>query len=113
MRVTILHILTFIACLFFITGVWQFAWIVIHRKGYEMEKVDEESFPDFLFRYYADDWRWKLRKKFVPRWFYYSKCFLIFTKIKGVVLIFSGLAIAFLLFYISGTEYGAFLQIEL
>ena len=112
-KLTILHILTFLSTFCVLLGLWQFAWIVIHRKGYELEKQDDESFMDFMFRYYADEWQWKLRKRYGPKWFYYSKMFLIFTKIKGVILIVVGLAIAFGVFFLSGTDLGVYLQIEI
>lgn len=113
MHVTVFQILLFLCSLCLVFGVWQFLWIVIHKKGYEMEKLKGESFPDFLFRYYAEDVMWKLRKRFVPKWFYYSKMFLIFTKVKGVILILAGLGIAVGLFLLSKSEYVVWLQIEI
>ena len=112
MHFTVLQILTFLSTLCVVFGVWQFLWIVIHKRGYEMEKLEDESFPDFLFRYYAEDFFWKLRKRFVPKWFYYSKMFLIFMKVKGVILILAGLVLALCLVYLSKSEYAAWLQIE-
>lgn len=112
MKVTVLHILTFFSSICLVFGVWQFLWIIIHKKGYEMEKQDDESFPDFLFRYYADELPWKLRKRFMPKWFYYSKIFLISVKIKGVVLIVCGVLIAIAIFWVSKSEYAPWLHIE-
>lgn len=113
MRVTIGHIFVFLSSFCIVMGIWQFLWIKIHRKGYEMEKLEDESFTDFLFRYYEDELLWKLRKRFGPKWFYYGKSFIRFTKIKGVILIVVGIAIGVAVFLVSKTEYGIFLDIEL
>lgn len=112
MHVTILGLLTFLSSLCLVFGFWQFLWIVIHKKGYEMEKLEDESFPDFLFRYYSEDFLWKLRKRFVPKWFYYSKMFLIFVKIKGVLLILAGLAIGIGTYLLTKSQYEPWLHIE-
>lgn len=78
-----------------------------------MEKQDDESFMDFLFRYYDSEWQWQIRKRFGPKWFYYSKWFLRFIKFRGIVLILAGLVIGLAVFFVSRTEYGIFLDIEL
>ena len=111
MHFTILQIATFLCSLCLVFGVWQFLWIVILKKGYELEKLEDESFPDFLFRWYGDDFFWKLRKRFVPKWFYYSRMFLIFIKVKGIVLILAGLGLAVALIFVSKSEYASWLQI--
>lgn len=111
MGITILGILIFLSSLCFVFGVWQFLWIVIHKKGYELEKLENETFYDFLFRYYEDDFFWKLRKRYGARWFYRSKAFLLFMKIKGVLLILSSVLIALGTFLLSESEYAVFLQI--
>lgn len=77
-----------------------------------MEKQEGESFPDFLFRYYEDDVFWKFRRRFMPKWFYYSRMFLISMKIKGVLLIGAGIAIAVGIFFLQKSEYAAWLQIQ-
>lgn len=68
---------------------------------------------DFLFRYYEDEWRWRIRKRFGPKWFYYGKGYLRFLKFKGILLIVIGVLIAVALFLVSRTEYGIYLDIEL
>lgn len=111
--ITVLHILFLLASLFLIAGIWQFLWIVIHKKGYEMNKLDGEKFMDWCFRYYEGEFVWKLRKKFGPKWFYYSKMFFIFMKIKGVLLILAGAGILVGVFLISRTDYAGYLHITI
>lgn len=112
MKITVIGFLTFLSSLCFVFGFWQFLWVIIHRKGFEMDGQEGESFPDFLFRYYEDDVFWKLRKRFMPKWFYYSKMFLFFVKLKGVMLITSGTLIAVGIFLLSKSEYAQWLQIQ-
>lgn len=113
MHITVYSFLVFLASLLILSGVWQFLWIVIHKKGYELEKLDGESFSDFLFRYYEDDWRWRLRRRLLPKWYVRSKLLLLFIKVKGVIFILGGLSIVYVLYFLSKSEYAPWLYIEI
>lgn len=98
-------LIVFIASLSILFGIWQFIWIEVNTRGYLIKKLDNESFADFLFRYYKDDVVWRIRKKLRVKWFYNSKGFLKFLRLKGIILVLIGFTLLVLRLYLSFTDY--------
>lgn len=113
MHVTIMDIFVFFSAYMLILGVWQFLYIKIHKKGYELEKKENETFFEFMCRYYEDDFFWKLRKKYGIKWLYNSKIFEKYIKLKGIILILFGLIVVFGLLLLRQTDYYVWLSIEI
>lgn len=99
--------------LFFITvtmlwGVYYLVDIKIKLKAYKLFKIDEESFLDYCYREY-NDWAWYLRKKLNWRLFYNSRLFVIFQRLKGIILVLISLILLAVYLYLYFTEYRVFL----
>lgn len=112
MYLTIRGLLNFVTVFFLLSGFWQFIWIKITVKGWELEKEEGETFFQFCYRWYGGI-VWKLRKRLHIEWFYNSKAFLRFIRLKGVCLICLAIALTIFIFKVSGTEYGIWLDLHL
>ena len=47
MHIQIFDIIVFFIAYLFIYGIWQFIYLMINKKGYDLEKQGDESFFDF------------------------------------------------------------------
>lgn len=113
MTIRLTNVFLFLIFYFLLFGIWQFIWLWLHSKGYEINKENNESFYDFMCRYYKDSVIWKIRKKLNIRWFYNSRAFKNFIRLKGIVFIIFSLAIFILFLYLKSTDYGFLLEIPL
>lgn len=109
----IIDIIIFVITYIFIYGVWQFLFLVIHKKGYELEKLENETFFDFMCRYYSDDIFWKIRKKLGYSWIYNSKIYESWIKFKGIIFIVIAIVGVVGLWLFSKSDYFIWLSIEL
>jgi hypothetical protein len=112
MHITIYQIYVFVITYLYAFGLWQFISLRINKKGYKIEKQDGETFFDFMCRYYADNWIWKIRKKLNHRWIYNSKIYGFLVILKGVFSIIFATALLSALIYMRNTDYGVWLNIE-
>lgn len=113
MHIKIFDIIVFFITYIFILGVWQFISLRINKKGYEIEKEDNETFFDFMCRYYSDDLFWKIRKKLGYSWIYNSKIYEKFVILKGIILIAFAIIMIIILLLFHKSEYFIWLSIEL
>lgn len=111
--IRIIDLLVFFIAYMIILGVWQFISLAIHKKGYELEKLEDESFFDFMCRYYSDDFFWKLRRKYGIKWVYNSKVYSKFIMLKGFILIVLAILLVLAILWLKSTEYYIWLSIEL
>ena len=116
---TLKNLLTFLAGFFIGTGVFQFAWTKINKKGYvlkqeerEKEGLPRQSYFEFCCEYY-DSFPWKLRKALGINWFYNSKLFDWYIKLRGILLIALGLVLIVIIIALSQSESGAYLDLSL
>ena len=117
--ITFKHLLVFLAGFFIGAGIYQFLWLKITQKGYELkqeerkeEGLPRQSFLEFCFEYY-NSISWKIRKSFGIRWFYNSKLFLIYIRLRGVIIFLFGVAIIIAILLVGSSEYAPYLDISL
>ena len=113
MHIQIFDIIVFFIAYMIISGIWQFIMLKVNKKGYELYKEGDETFFDFMCRYYSNDFIWKLRKRFGHSWIYNSKIYEKFVILKGISLIVFAIIIIILLLLFSKSEYFIWLSIEL
>ena len=111
MKVSVL--LTIIITFTFLLGIWQFIWLHLSTKSYNILNENDETFFDFCCRVYENDWIWSFRKKLHLRWFYNSKAFRYFTILKGVVLVLISVGLLILFLFIGQTDYKVFFDISI
>ena len=110
---TFKNICLFVATLLTLSGIWKFIWIRVHIKGYKQQGLEGESFYDFLCRYYADQPFTRFKKDSKLRIVFYSKIYKISLRLQGLFLVLLGVLIFGIIFYVSQTEYGVWLNIDL
>lgn len=110
---TFKNICLFVATLLTLTGIWKFIWIRVHIKGYKQQGLEGESFYDFLCRYYADQPFTRFKKDSKLRIVFNSKIYKISLRLQGLFLVLLGVLIFGIVFYVSQTEYGVWLNIDL
>lgn len=108
MHITVLDLVIFCIAYSLLKGVWQFFYLRINKRGYEVNKLEGESYYDFMCRYYS----WGIRKKLHLGRFYNSKFYVKFTIFKGVFLILFALVLLLLVFLISRSEFALWLKLE-
>lgn len=111
MYLTLGGLLRFFVGWFFWWGLWQFIWIEITNRGYQCKKEEGESLFDFCCRYYGGV-GWDFRRKLGIKWFYNSKAFKNFVRLKGVVLFLLSAGLVFLYFWLTKSEYAVYLNIR-
>lgn len=110
---TFKNICLFVATLLTLSGIWKFIWIRVHIKGYKQQGLEGESFYDFLCRYYADQPFTRFKKDSKLRIVFNSKIYKISLRLQGLFLVLLGVLIFGIVFYVSKTEYGVWLNIDL
>lgn len=110
---TFKDICLFVATLLTLSGVWKFVWIQVHIKGYKEQGLEGETFFDFLCRYYADQPFTRFKKGSKLRFVFNTKVYKFSMRLQGSILVLLGVLLFGLVFYISQTEYGAWLNIKL
>lgn len=110
---TFKNICLFVATLLTLSGIWKFIWIRVHIKGYKQQGLEGESFYDFLCRYYADQPFTRFKKDSKLRIIFNSKIYKISLRLQGLFLVLLGVLIFGIVFYVSQTEYGVWLNIDL
>ena len=110
---TFKNICLFVATLLTLSGIWKFIWIRVHIKGYKQQGLEGESFYDFLCRYYADQPFTRFKKDSKLRIIFNSKIYKISLRLQGLFLVLLGVLIFGIIFYVSQTEYGVWLNIDL
>lgn len=110
---TFKNICLFVATLLTLSGIWKFIWIRVHIKGYKQQGLEGESFYDFLCRYYADQPFTRFKKDSKLRIVFNSKIYKISLRLQGLFLVLLGILIFGIVFYVSQTEYGVWLNIDL
>lgn len=108
---TIKDIMIFIGTILILYGSYEFIFLYITKKRYDMA-VKNEEYKGTWFQFCCDRFDtiiWKFRKKSKSRWFYESLIFKNFLRLRGFILIVLGLIILILLFYIKNTEYYNFI----
>ena len=110
---TFKNICLFVATLLTLSGIWKFIWIRVHIKGYKQQGLEGESFYDFLCRYYADQPFTRFKKDSKLRIVFNSKIYKISLRLQGLFLVLLGVLIFGIIFYVSQTEYGVWLNIDL
>lgn len=109
---TFKNVCLFVATLLTLSGIWKFVWVRIHIKGYKQQGLEGESFYDFLCRYYADEPFTRFKKDSKLRLVFNSKVYKISLRLQGLFLVLLGVALFVLVFHISHTEYGSWLDIN-
>lgn len=110
---TFKNICLFVATLLTLSGIWKFIWIRVHIKGYKQQGLEGESFYDFLCRYYADQPFTRFKKDSKLRIVFNSKIYKISLRLQGLFLVLLGVLIFGIVFYVSQTEYGVWINIDL
>lgn len=110
---TFKNICLFVATLLTLSGIWKFIWIRVHIKGYKQQGLEGESFYDFLCRYYTDQPFTRFKKDSKLRIVFNSKIYKISLRLQGLFLVLLGVLIFGIVFYVSQTEYGVWLNIDL
>ena len=110
---TFKNICLFVATLLTLSGIWKFIWVRVHIKGYKQQGLEGESFYDFLCRYYADQPFTRFKKDSKLRIVFNSKIYKISLRLQGLFLVLLGVLIFGIVFYVSQTEYGVWLNIDL
>lgn len=110
---TFKNICLFVATLLTLSGIWKFIWIRVHIKGYKQQGLEGESFYDFLCRYYADQPFTRFKKNSKLKIVFNSKIYKISLRLQGLFLVLLGVLIFGIVFYVSQTEYGVWLNIDL
>lgn len=110
---TFKNICLFFATLLTLSGIWKFIWIRIHIKGFKQQGLEGESFYDFLCRYYADQPFTRFKKNSKLRIIFNSKIYKFSLRLQGLLLVLLGFIIFGAIFYVSQTEYGVWLNINL
>ncbi len=110
MQVTLRYILIFFIVISIYYGLWQFVWLRLTRKYYNILKQDGESYFDFLCRWSTSP-VWKLKKRLGFARFYRWRVFGTLVKIKGVLYILFGLFLWLVMVLYSRTDNGVWLDI--
>lgn len=112
MYITLRGILIFTISWLFLWGVWQFLWVEISYRGWKLEHQKNESFFEFCQRYYGGI-IWKIRGAFGIKWFYNSRAFRNYIRLRGVLLFCLAVGVLIVLFRIQSSEYNIYLDVRL
>ena len=102
----LLDLLLFLGFIDIFLGRYQFYFLYVTKKTFDI-KV-KEGYDGTWFRFCCenfDTWIWKFRFKSKFRWLYESKVFVIFFRLKGIILCLIGSAIFLALFFLEKTPY--------
>lgn len=106
---TIRNILMFIGDFIIISGLYQFYFSFIIKKGYKYLGDENKSLMDYICKEYPTK-TWEKRRK--NKHFSLERYFLI-RKTLGLGLILLGLIIFVVIWWFSGTKYGFMLDVKL
>ena len=85
-------------------GVWQFIYLMICKSAYETLALKDETFFEFMSREYKwGKWRERLRI------FYNSDMFIIFQRLKGIILVLMGVLLYVIYFVVKFSDYASYL----
>lgn len=111
MYLTVRGLLIYFGTWFLLLAIWQPIWYKITKRGYDVQKLEGESFFDFCSRAHGGI-QWKLKRKLGMRPFYNCKAFKFFMILKFFILLSLSIGVFVVLFRLSGSEYGLWLDIR-
>ena len=110
----LLDILMFIGFINIFIGLYQFYFLYVTKKTFDI-KV-KEGYDGTWFRFCCesfDNWIWRFRLKSKFRWLYEGKVFVIFFRLKGIILCLIGFGIFLALFLLNKTDYWNLITVKL
>ena len=110
----LLDLLLFLAFINIFLGSYQFYFLYVTKKTFN-NKV-KEGYEGTWFRFCCetfDNLIWRLRLKSKFRWLYESKVFVIFFRLKGIILCTIGISIFIGLFLLERTDYWSYILVEI
>lgn len=105
---TIRQILLFLADFLILSGLYQFYFRFIIRKGYEVFKEEDESFIDYIAReYQLTKWQKRVNQDFSLDTYFRIRSIL------GIILILIGVFLIGLIWFLAKTKYGFIIDVRL